>query len=247
VNTVTGAGASAGISLEVSALRIAFAERSDAMRTILDVPNMTAPGRAQVALCGPSGSGKTTLLDVLAGLQRPQRGRVRWSAIELTALDDPALTRWRRASVGFVFQHFHLFPGLSALENVLLPLRLARWTLAPELRQRALDLLGRVGVAAETRVAVMSRGEQQRVALARALVGHPPIVLADEPTASLDRDTGRSVADLLCALCRETAATLIVATHDLELAARMDHSYEIADRHLRPRRRGEVASIVSVA
>jgi putative ABC transport system ATP-binding protein len=99
VSTATGAEAAAGISLEVSALRIAFAERGDALRTILDVPSLAAPGRAQVALCGPSGSGKTTLLDVLAGLQRPQRGRVHWSAIELTALDERALTRWRRASV----------------------------------------------------------------------------------------------------------------------------------------------------
>ena len=246
MSAATSAGAAAGLSLEVSALRIAFAEHGDAMRTILDVPGLAAPGRAQVALCGPSGSGKTTLLDVLAGLQRPQRGRVRWSAIELTAQDERALTRWRRASVGFVFQHFHLFPGLTALENVLLPLRLAQWTVAPAMRQRALDLLGRVGVASEARVAIMSRGEQQRVAVARALVRHPPIVLADEPTASLDRDTGRNVADLLCALCRETAATLIVATHDPELAARMDFTYEIADRHLRPRRRGELASIVSV-
>jgi putative ABC transport system ATP-binding protein len=248
VNPAPGAVRSAGLSLNVTELRVAFAERDGTQRTVLDVPAFTVAGLAQVALCGPSGSGKTTFLDVLAGLQRPQHGRVAWSAVELTVQGERALARWRRETVGLVFQQFHLFPGLTALENVLLPLRFAHWSVDGARRRQALDLLRRVGVDAGAGLARMSRGEQQRVAVARALVTGPAIVLADEPTASLDRDTGRAVADLLCELCRESAATLIVATHDPALAERLDQIHEIADRHLRPRpRRGVVVSMASVA
>jgi putative ABC transport system ATP-binding protein len=198
-------------------------------------PSLSVTGHGQVALCGPSGSGKTTLLNILAGLQRPQRGTIRWSAIELTAINQRALDRWRYETVGLIFQEFHLFPTLSALENVLLPLNFARWSVPPTLKRRALDLLERVGVRAHGELRMLSRGEMQRVAMARALVLCPAIVLADEPTASLDRETGQLIADLLRTLCRESGATLIVATHDLVLADEFDASFEIIRCHLLPR------------
>ena len=225
----------AGLGLQVVDLRVAFAERGRVARTVLDIPALGVPGATQLALCGPSGSGKTTLLNVLAGLQRPQRGSVRWSVVDLTTLGEGALDRWRRETVGLVFQEGHLFPGLSPLENVLLPLRFTQWSIEARWKRRALDLLERVGVPADGNLQTLSRGEMQRVAVARALLRVPAIVLADEPTASLDLDTGRLIADLLCTLCREAGATLVVATHDLALAGRLDESYEIVHCQLRPR------------
>jgi len=216
-------------------------------RTVLDIPFFQVAGGTQVALCGPSGSGKTTLFNLLAGLQRPQRGSVHWSAVEVTALSQHALDRWRRETVGLVFQQFHLFPGLSALENVLLPLRFTQWSITAQWKHRARDLLERVGVHADSDMQTLSRGEMQRVAVARALLRAPAIVLADEPTASLDLDTGRLIADLLRTQCRESGVTLIVATHDIALTDRLDESYEIVDGRLRPRltRRLAVAAVGS--
>ena len=225
----------AGSSLQVIDLKVAFADRGRAARTVLDIPAFDVAGAAQIALCGPSGSGKTTILNLLAGLQRPTRGTVWWSAVELTRLSQRALDRWRRETVGLVFQECHLFPGLSALDNVLLPLRFTRWSIEPSWMRRALDLLERVGVPPRGNLQTLSRGEMQRIAVARALLRAPAIVLADEPTASLDLDTGRLVANLLCMLCRESGTTLIVATHDLVLADRLDEAYEILDCRLRPR------------
>ena len=239
---------SAGLSLEIASLRVAFADRGRMPRLVLDVPSLTVRGKTQVALCGPSGSGKTTLLNLLAGLERPQRGTVRWSGVELTAMSQRALDRWRRETVGLVFQQFHLFPGLSALDNVLLPLRFTLWSIAPEFKRRALDLLEIVGVPSQGKLQALSRGELQRIAVARALLLRPAIVLADEPTASLDGDTGRLVADLLCTLCREIGTTLIIATHDVSLAHRLDESYDIVDCRLRARVTPcAVASIAAVA
>jgi len=237
----------AGLSLRVVDLRVAYSDRGRVARTVLDIPAFEVAGAMQVALCGPSGSGKTTLLNLLAGLQRPQRGTVHWSGVELTALGQGALDRWRRETVGLVFQQFHLFPGLSALANVLLPLRFTQWSIEARWKRRALDLLERVGVSAHANLQTLSRGEMQRVAVARALLRAPPIVLADEPTASLDLDTGRLIADLLCTLCRESGATLIVATHDVALADSLDASYEIVDCRLRPRlaRRADVEAVVA--
>ena len=225
----------AGLGLQVVDLRVAYSDRGRMARTVLDIPAFDVAGAMQVALCGPSGSGKTTLLNLLAGLRRPQRGTVHWSVVELTALGQGALDRWRRETVGLVFQQFHLFSGLSALANVLLPLRFTQWSIEARWKRRALDLLERVGIPAHANLQTLSRGEMQRVAVARALLRAPPIVLADEPTASLDLDTGRLIAGVLCTLCREAGATLIVATHDAALADRLDESYEIVDCRLRSR------------
>jgi putative ABC transport system ATP-binding protein len=157
---------------------------------------------------------------------------------QVTALPERGADRWRRDTVGLVFQQFHLFPGLSALENVLLPLRFDRWSIEPALRARALKLLQRVGVRPDNDVVEVSRGEQQRVAVARALLRKPAIVLADEPTASLDRDTANVVADLLSSLCRAANATLVVTTHDPSLASRLDAAYDLVEGDLRARSPG---------
>ena len=235
-----------GLPLELQSLRATFAERGRAPREILDVRHLRLDGGAQVAICGPSGSGKTTLLHLVAALLRPRRGIIRWGDVEVTALTERIADRWRRETVGLVFQEFHLFPGLSALENVLLPLRFDRCSIEPASRSRALKLLDRVGVGPGEDVAALSRGEQQRVAVARALLRKPAIVLADEPTASLDRETANIVADLLSSMCRAAGATLLVTTHDAALAGRLDATYDVLDGDLRARSTAARSSIAAV-
>lgn len=181
----------------------------------LDVPAFDLPSGARVALRGPSGSGKTTLLNMLTGLARVPEGRVDWDGTDLATLGEGARDQWRARHVGLVMQDFHLFPGLSAIENVLLPQRL-RWRGgASGARDEAARLLERTGVPRpEQRVETLSRGQMQRVAVARALLGKPAILVADEPTASLDADSGAAVGELVTELAEEAGATLIVATHD---------------------------------
>lgn len=205
---------------------------------MLEVSELDLPARVQVAFCGPSGSGKTSFLHVLAALARPTRGAVVWGSTNVAALRPGAADQWRRATVGFVFQQFHLLSGLSVLENVLLPIRFGAFTVAAKQRDEALALVGRVGLDPHQRVETLSRGEMQRVAVARALLKRPALVFADEPTASLDVESAQQVTDLLCQLCRDAATTLIVATHDAELARRMDERYDIAQRSLHGRESG---------
>lgn len=180
-----------------------------------------APGRC-VGIAGPSGSGKTSLLHVAGMLLRPSRGRVMWRG------DVPAdPTGWRRRVAGFVFQDFCLIPELSALENVLLPLRFDRFGTGSA-HERAVALLAEMGIATpRRRAAVMSRGEQQRVAIARAMLGTPSVILADEPTASLDAASGAQVAGLLLAAARESGAALLVVSHDPALLARLDEVHRL--------------------
>ncbi|HEY8485139.1 MAG TPA: ABC transporter ATP-binding protein [Longimicrobiales bacterium] len=178
-----------------------------------------------VAIVGPSGSGKTTLLGLLAGLDRPSAGRVLLDGQDLSALSEDERARLRADKVGFVFQTFHLLPTLTALENVLVPLELrggVRGEGSRRLRERAAGLLERVGLGDRLHhyPAQLSGGEQQRVALARAFVHEPKILFADEPTGSLDGETGARVIDLLLELNREARATVVLVTHDPELATR---------------------------
>jgi putative ABC transport system ATP-binding protein len=224
----------AGLGLEARGVRAVYAERGHDARVVLDIRELAVDGGVQVAICGASGSGKTTLLHMLAGIERPRDGVVRWGAVEVTALTERVADRWRRETLGLVFQQFHLFAGLSALENVLLPLRFDHWSMPAEARARALELLEGVGVRPDGDVGTLSRGELQRVAVARAMLRKPAIVLADEPTASLDRANADAIADLLCAMCRKDGATLIVATHDPLLARRLDRMFDIVDGDLRP-------------
>jgi len=236
---------SRSLHLEIASLRLSFPDAKRESRLVLDLGDFSVARGAQLAICGPSGSGKTTLLNVLAGLQKPQRGKVRWSNVELNLMSQPALDRWRRENVGMVFQHFHLFSRMSPFENVLLPRRFSRWSIDASFKLRAYELLDRLKIRPHGDVDTLSRGEMQRVAVARALLGTPTIVLADEPTASLDIDTGMRIGDLLQSLCREARATLIIATHDRALADRLDEIYEIVDHGLWPQVRGRAASLMT--
>jgi putative ABC transport system ATP-binding protein len=229
------AASSSGLPLELRDVRATVADRGEIPRTLLDIPAFRIDAGERIAICGPSGSGKTTLLNLLAAIERPGAGAVRWGAVTVSALGEAVADRWRRETLGLVFQAFHLFPGLSALENVLLPLRFDRWRVPGDLRAAGTALLERVGVRPRARTDALSRGELQRVALARALLRRPAIVLADEPTASLDRANAIAVVDLLLALCAESGATLVVATHDAELSAPIGRSVEIVDGDLRAR------------
>jgi putative ABC transport system ATP-binding protein len=186
-----------------------------------------AAGRA-VAITGPSGSGKSTLLGLIAGLDAPTTGRIRIDGIEITSLSEEALARLRGEKVGIVFQFFHLLPSLTASENVLVPMEILGVREAPA---RAAALLADVGLADRGHhfPSQLSGGEQQRVAIARALANDPPILLADEPTGNLDSATGRQVIDLLVAINRERGRTLVLVTHDPELAALADEVIALRD------------------
>ena len=178
------------------------------------------PGEA-VAIVGASGSGKSTLLGLLAGLDLPTAGSIRIDGIDITTLDEDARARLRGRSVGFVFQSFQLLPGLTALENVMLPLEIRG---DRDAAVRARDFLGRVGL--EERLThyprQLSGGEQQRVAIARAFASQPRLLFADEPTGNLDAVTGNRVIELLVGLRAEQGATLVLVTHDERVAARCD-------------------------
>ena len=200
------------------------AGRVDILRGIdLDI----AAGEA-VGIVGPSGSGKTSLLMVLAGLERASGGSVRVAGQELTGLGEDALARLRRQQVGIVFQAFHLIPGMTAVENVAVPLELAGDRGA---EARAIEALRAVGLGHRLGhlPGQLSGGEQQRVALARAFAARPRLLLADEPTGNLDRATGAAVMELLFAMREEAGSTLLLITHDPALAARCGRVIEMAD------------------
>jgi putative ABC transport system ATP-binding protein len=199
--------------------------------TILDDINLTIAPRETVAIVGASGSGKSTLLGLLAGLDVPTSGRVRLFGEDLFALDEDGRAALRARRLGFVFQSFQLLPHLTALENVLLPLELAGN--APDGRnpvESARTLLQRVGLGERLShyPKYLSGGEQQRVALARAFVLQPPLLLADEPTGSLDARTGEAVIELMFELNRERGSTLVMVTHDPDIARRCGRQIELA-------------------
>ena len=178
------------------------------------------------AIVGASGSGKSTLLGILAGLDTPSAGTVQLAGQDLFALDEDQRAALRARHVGFVFQSFQLMPNLTALENVMLPLELAG---VPDARAHATSMLQRVGLGErlQHRPKVLSGGEQQRVALARAFVVKPELLLADEPTGSLDHATGAAVMDLMFDLNREQGTTLVLVTHDRQLAERCERRLTI--------------------
>jgi putative ABC transport system ATP-binding protein len=185
------------------------------------------PGES-FAIVGASGSGKTTLLGLLAGLDTSSSGSIRLDGHALESLDEEARADLRRRLVGFVFQSFHLLPALTAEENVMLPLELEG---VADARTHARQALDAVGLAARRRhyPAQMSGGEQQRVAIARAFVHGPRVLFADEPTGNLDQRTGHHICDLLFALNRDHHTTLVLVTHDAELAARCDRRIELEE------------------
>lgn len=197
-----------------------------------DIDFSLAP-RETAAIVGASGSGKSTLLSIIAGLDRPSRGTVRLAGEDLFALDEDARADLRARKVGFVFQSFQLMGNLSALENVMLPLELAG---RRDARRAATDMLGRVGLGERLGhyPKVLSGGEQQRVALARAFVVQPAVLLADEPTGSLDFATGETVMELMFALNREQGTTLVLVTHDRAIAQRCERRITIEAGRLVP-------------
>ena len=196
--------------------------------TILHPLDLTIDAGRVVAITGPSGSGKSTLLGLLAGLDAPSSGSVILDGVDITALDEDSLARLRGTRIGFVFQFFHLLPSLTALENVLVPMEIAG---VPQAAARAKSLLDEVGLQDRGHhyPSQLSGGEQQRVAIARALANNPPIVLADEPTGNLDSATGHSVIELLLAVNRTRKTTLVLVTHDPELAAVADVAIALRD------------------
>ena len=196
--------------------------------TILQPLTLQIPEGRFVAVVGPSGSGKSTLLGLIAGLDAPTSGQVFIDGVDITALSEDALAKLRGDRIGFVFQFFHLIPSLTAYENIAVPMEIAG---VDDVRGRTTRLLEEVGLTGRAHhyPSQLSGGEQQRVALARALANDPPIVLADEPTGNLDSSNGRHILELLRAIHRNRHTTVVLVTHDAELAALADAKLVLRD------------------
>jgi len=196
--------------------------------TILDGVTLDVAAGEVCAITGPSGSGKSTLLGLIAGLDRPSAGSITVADVEITELDEDALARFRRDTLGYVFQSYHLIPTLTAAENVAVPLEIVG---APDALGRARALLGDVGLGdrAHHYPVQLSGGEQQRVALARAVALDPSLLLADEPTGNLDSATSVQIIELLLALNRRRGSTLVLVTHDEALAGQADRVVRLHD------------------
>ncbi|MQW92744.1 ATP-binding cassette domain-containing protein [Acinetobacter wanghuae] len=202
--------------------------------TIFEGLNVEIQAGEQVAITGRSGSGKSTLLGILATLDQASSGQLQVCGADVSALNEEQRAQVRLQNIGFVFQSFQLLPHLTALENVMLPLRLQPNFKFAAAEQKALALLSRVGLAqqAEQTPKVLSGGEQQRVAIARALVSEPKIIFADEPTGNLDGETAREIEQLLFQLNREMGTTLVLVTHDQTLAAQCQRHLELSQGQL---------------
>jgi lipoprotein-releasing system ATP-binding protein len=206
-----------------------FAQAGERLEVIHDATLAIAPGE-MVALVGPSGSGKSTLLHLAGLLERPTAGEIEIVGKAAGKLSDQVRTELRRGTIGFVYQYHHLLPEFSALENVVVPQMIAGVP-RRRARERAAQLLARVGLSARAshRPARLSGGEQQRVAIARALANKPALLLADEPTGNLDHHTAEDAFALLAGLVRDGRLAALIATHNLELARRMDRMLTIED------------------
>jgi putative ABC transport system ATP-binding protein len=193
----------------------------DQQLTILHPVDLLVPSGQRLAIVGPSGSGKSTLLGLIAGLDAPTTGSIVIDGTDVTTLGEDQLAKLRGAKIGFVFQSFHLIPSLTALENILVPMEIAG---RRDSAARARSLLAEVGLAERGHhyPSQLSGGEQQRVAIARALSNEPVIVLADEPTGNLDSSTGHHVIELLLGINQSRGTTLVVVTHDTEIASMAD-------------------------
>jgi len=216
-----------GTMISVRALSMRLASGGREVTVLADV-SLDVPAGQFLAIAGPSGSGKSTLLGLIAGLDQPTAGRIEVAGVDVTALDEDGLARFRRDHVGYVFQSFHLLPTLTAQENVAVPLELAGDAGAAA---RAAALLAEVGLAerAHHYPVQLSGGEQQRVAVARAMARRPALLLADEPTGNLDSATGKQIIELLVGMNRRLGSTLVLVTHDAALAAHADRVVTLRD------------------
>ena len=214
-------------AIELEGVHVTLPSRAGAVPILRGIDLDVSSGEA-VAVVGPSGSGKSTLLMVIAGLERATSGRVAVAGADLGALDEDGLARLRAANIGIVFQSFHLVPTMTAVENVALPMEFLGQDDAFEVARAALADVG-LAHREEHFPGQLSGGEQQRVAIARALSTKPALILADEPTGNLDLATGAAVMDLLFALKERTGATLLLITHDSDLAKRCDRTVSLAD------------------
>ena len=223
-----------GIVVECRSVTKRYASGREQALTAVDSVDVTVRGGEFVAIQGPSGSGKSTLLGLLAGLENPDAGSVWVLGREMSNLPEVERARLRRRRIGIVFQSFGLLPSLNVLQNVVLPLAL-EGVPHDDQRRRGVFALLDVGLAdrAESRIDDLSGGERQRVAIARALAGDPALILADEPTGSLDEMTGSSVLGLLVSTARDRNAALVVVTHDPASAAMADRQYAMLDGRLR--------------
>jgi len=214
--------------LEAEGLVKEFLGGDGSVIRVLDQVAVTVRRGEMVAIVGESGAGKSTLLHVLGALERPSAGCIRLGGQAVEGLTDDALDALRNRTVGFVFQFHHLLREFSALENVMMPLRIAGETI-PRARERAMALLGRVGLSARVhhRPGALSGGEQQRTAVARALAAEPAVLLADEPSGNLDRYNAEALHDLFAELARDQSLGLVVVTHNQSLAARADRALSL--------------------
>ena len=221
---------SAQLVLDVRNVSHGFNDQSGHRLSVLESLDLRINPGDSVAIIGPSGAGKSTLLSLLAGLDIPESGEILFQGEAFSGLSEDQRAAVRRGRIGFVFQSFQLLQGLTAVENVMLPLELTGMSVA-QAKQRAMKWLERVGLGARThhRPRMLSGGEQQRVALARAFVNEPALLFADEPTGNLDRRTGESVSELLFELNQETGTTLILVTHDERLASRCQRILSLED------------------
>ncbi len=225
----TRPGETRGARVEIKRLGKAYVHTGKALPVLWDVDLHLEPGD-MVAVVGASGVGKSTFLQILGTLDLPTSGSIKFNGEELTTMTPSRLAEFRNRSIGFVFQFHHLLPEFSALENVMMPALIQRQTVA-QATAKARDILGRVGLTHRLthRPSELSGGEQQRVALARAMVLEPSLLLADEPTGNLDRHTGESIHQLFLELNRERGSTLLVVTHNPELAKLMPRRLKMID------------------
>ena len=223
--------------LKIDDLLVRYSNGAGAV-TALEIAQLGVPPGSLLAVTGPSGSGKSTFLYAVGGLLRPERGHVLWDGRDILIEAESARDRWRRHTVGFAFQDFHLLPELTPLQNVLLPASFERFATERTIRERAISLLDHFSVPqARKSTASLSGGEQQRVAIARALLFDPPVILADEPTASLDAKAGAVVIDILMQLSTGDGRTVIAISHDQELLKRFPNSIALDHGHMMGRQR----------